>query len=521
MTQSATPSASAAPGPGRAYPIVEMRDLRRPERGGPFKIGPRTRHDVPRPREGHFVLVYKVGNRYVVDNMHLGPRDDKVINASQVSTVDLGAQTPVQVEVTVASQDHSMFTVVVTFACTVEDPVAVVRGGITDPGAILLTYLRKHHGFSQMGLGFPIAEVNEARRYIGAQLTAYATVDEPYIGGMTVTMASVEVRTPREEFAKAAQQRQMRDWHEIENERVDLDVDLRSHKQAKEHGIRKSEQDQAHQLRMSAQADGQDLDHDKRRYRRLSEDEEQLHEIETRKLARAAEDVERRHAIEARREELEAELTRMGMSENYRLTALRANAELLDDPMRALQLSYLSGHINAAELADRMQALRTSKHELDQRAVERKHELERAQKRDEAELRKEEIAFDRERTRAELEARRAEAAQKAEADRLEREHQRQRGNLEMLWHRQDDLLARRTHDEREQAIFKAKVEMGRSIVERGLLDTTSQNLEDILRLDNNGLPELGKEKPVPLPSQQGSPVENDGPHDDSPREKNE
>jgi hypothetical protein len=482
MRQNTTPAGAARAAQARPYPIVEMRELHRPERTGLLKLGPRARPDVPRPAEGHFVLVYKVGNRYVVDNMNLGPRDDKVINASQVSVVDLGRQTPVEVDVTIASKDHSFFTVVVTFACSVDDPVAVVQGGITDPGTILLTYLKNHHGYSQMGLGFSIAEINEARRYIDAQLTAYATVSEPEIEGMTVTMASVEVRTPEEELAKAAAQRQMRDWHVLENERVDLDGELRSHKQQTEHGIRRSDQGNAHELQVSAQANDQDLDYGQRRYRRLTADEEQVHAIRARQIARAAEEEERRYAVEARRQELEAELTRMGLTEDYRLNALRANAELLDDPTRALQLAYLSGHLTAAELAERMQAGNDHKHRLEQETTDRRHEIDRARWQDEAAERKEQLTFERAQQQAEVEARRAEATRQSEETRLEREVERARSNLQMLWERNDEVSAREAHEEREQRIYKAQVDLRRAAVDRGLLDSTSQNLDEFLSL---------------------------------------
>jgi hypothetical protein len=186
------------------YPIVDMRELHLPGRTGRWKLGPRARVDIPRPREGHFALVYKVNNRFVLDHGRLRPRDNDVINASQVSVVDLSRQKQVEVELLVPSQDRSFFIVLVTFACTVDDPVAVVQGGIIDPGPILLIYLKSHHGYGQMGLGFPIAEVDEARRYINAQLDAYATVSGPVIEGMRVTMTSVEVRTPPQDGAEDA-----------------------------------------------------------------------------------------------------------------------------------------------------------------------------------------------------------------------------------------------------------------------------------------------------------------------------
>jgi len=516
MTQSATPPESAA-STKLPYPIVEMQGLQRPGRTGPWKLGPRSRPEIPRPRQGHFVLVYKVNNRYFVDNMNLGPRDDKVINASQVSIVDLGKQTPIEVELTLDSQDHSHFTVVVTFGCSVVDPVAVVEGGITDPGAILLTYLKNHHGYSQMGLGFRIGQVNEARRYIDAQLTAYATVNEPAIEGMTVTMASVEVRTPEEERNRAAAQRNMRDRHALESERVDIDSDLQSQRQRTEHIMRRtgqnyehevlvSAQDNEQELRISGQGNDQQYDIQQRRHRRLVEDEEQLHAIRARQIAREAEEEERLYTIQARRVELEAELARSGMTEEYRLSGLREAAQLLGDPLRALQLAYLAGELDAGTLAERMRAGKERDHEIERAAADQRQAAERERRRDEATDRRETLAFEREQKRAELEAKRAEAQQRAEEARHERELDRERERAQMIWQRQDEVAQHQASQEREQRIYKAKVDMGRALVDRGLVDTESVNLEGFLHLDSAELPLLGMTEAVELKGEPAPPT---------------
>ena len=77
----------------------------------------------------HEVLVYRVGDKYVIDSRQLRDSDDVVVDASSVSVVSVRPDTEVEVSFTVNSKDASVFTVSVTFVCSVTEPDVVVRDG--------------------------------------------------------------------------------------------------------------------------------------------------------------------------------------------------------------------------------------------------------------------------------------------------------------------------------------------------------------------------------------------------------
>src|SRR2546430_5641339 len=207
------------------YPIVSTRALREPGRTGLLSWRAPRRHpdELPRPDAGHHVLVYRVNGHYVLDNVSRGADDDQVVKATQVTEVDMSRNAPVVVEFDINSKDHAVFFVVVTFECTVVDPILVVQDGLTRPDMLLLNYVRSHHNASQMGLDFTLDQIHEVRRYVDAQLTAYRTHVPPQIPGFEVRMASVEVRTPREEAEAAGIRRTMTREHDLAKDRLDLD----------------------------------------------------------------------------------------------------------------------------------------------------------------------------------------------------------------------------------------------------------------------------------------------------------
>jgi len=109
-----------------SYPIVtqlELDDLTRGWRGKR-----RDRSEIPKIK-AHEVLVYRVGDKYVIDSRQLRDSDDVVVDASSVSVVSVRPDTEVEVSFTVNSKDASVFTVSVTFVCSVTEPDVVVRDG--------------------------------------------------------------------------------------------------------------------------------------------------------------------------------------------------------------------------------------------------------------------------------------------------------------------------------------------------------------------------------------------------------
>jgi hypothetical protein len=182
-----------------AYPISDQRPLQEVAKRGPMGLR-RSRRDPDElpPVAASQVLVYRVGGEYVVDNGRRGLDDEQVVGASHVSVVDLTRNTPVRVELGIPSAEASEFTVQVTFLCTVTDATTVVREGQHDAGVFLLNYLRSHHRVFELGLDHKLSAINTVRRDVQAQVQAYTQLKPPTIPGMSVALASVEVRTPEE-----------------------------------------------------------------------------------------------------------------------------------------------------------------------------------------------------------------------------------------------------------------------------------------------------------------------------------
>ena len=88
------------------------------------------------------MLVYRVDGDYLLDSARLRRGDDDVVRATHVSVVDMRSGAPVVVELSIPSRDAAEFAVHATFACTVTDPVAVVRDGVC-AGIALRSYLHE------------------------------------------------------------------------------------------------------------------------------------------------------------------------------------------------------------------------------------------------------------------------------------------------------------------------------------------------------------------------------------------
>jgi hypothetical protein len=181
------------------YPIVSSNPLSPSSRSGPTNLWARQRSsfEMIRPKDGHHMLVYRVDGDYVLDDASLDHRHDQVVRATHVSVVDIRRNAPIIVELTIPAKQSQFFTAKVTFGCTVVDPVVVVRHGLNDPGQLLKSYLLSYHNIMQMGLDFGIEQINEVRRAVHDQLTAYHTVNPPLIDGLDIQVASIEVLTPQ------------------------------------------------------------------------------------------------------------------------------------------------------------------------------------------------------------------------------------------------------------------------------------------------------------------------------------
>src|SRR5450631_1771117 len=103
-----------------SYPIIDQRSLPKAQRGGPLGMGLRTRQssDIPLP-SAHETVVYKSGGSYVVDDGRSRPSDDHLVNATNISVVDMRENAPVTVHTSIPSAHAAEWAVQVTFLCTV------------------------------------------------------------------------------------------------------------------------------------------------------------------------------------------------------------------------------------------------------------------------------------------------------------------------------------------------------------------------------------------------------------------
>lgn len=149
-----------------AYPITDRHCLGRVSPKGVLRR--RVRTDLPVP-EAHHVLVYRIDGQFVRDSDQMRASDQRVLNATHVSVVDTRPNQPVVIEIEVASADASTFKVVVTFACSVIDPVEVVSSGV-DCRVALTGYLQAHSRIFDLGLDYRLEQFNELRSAVNAQI---------------------------------------------------------------------------------------------------------------------------------------------------------------------------------------------------------------------------------------------------------------------------------------------------------------------------------------------------------------
>jgi len=200
---------------GQSYPILQSVSLSKPQRRGLMALRRLSRPpaQMVRPREGHHVLVYRVDGEYVLDDASLDTRHDVVVRASHVTVVDTQRNAPIIVQLSIPARQSQSFAVKVTFGCTVKDPVTVVRQGLRDPQQLLTSYLLSYYNLMQMGLDFTIEQINEARRSVHDELTAYQTVSPPLIDGLEIVIASIEVLTPMRMAERHEEQLRQQDEH--------------------------------------------------------------------------------------------------------------------------------------------------------------------------------------------------------------------------------------------------------------------------------------------------------------------
>ena len=179
-----------------SYPIVAQHVLDDAIRRGKVPIR-KSREGTEIPKiKPHEVLVWRTGDRFIVDPRELQAHDHTVVHASSVSVVSVRPGTEVQVEFRIDTQDAAKFVVRVTFSCSVVDPVTVVRNGQVSAADALLEYLHAYQDLFQLGLKYSVTDVNKVRTAMAAHIKAYMAHYPPKIPGIEIGTATVHVETP-------------------------------------------------------------------------------------------------------------------------------------------------------------------------------------------------------------------------------------------------------------------------------------------------------------------------------------
>jgi hypothetical protein len=189
------------------YPVVDERPLDPAVRGWLGRS--RDLRDLPRHIPGT-IPVFEINDGYVAfhERRHFGKREELVVNAISVSTVDVRPRT-VTVQLPVPSRSAADdFTLLVDFRCEVRDPVRVTADGLTDVTVPLRHYLRRDVSLTQLGTQHSVEEINVVRDKLKARVDAYSRLRAPHVEGMSVELAGVRVLTPK---ALAVHERDMRD----------------------------------------------------------------------------------------------------------------------------------------------------------------------------------------------------------------------------------------------------------------------------------------------------------------------
>ncbi|MFC9507826.1 hypothetical protein [Streptomyces sp. NPDC057002] len=427
------------------YPLVEQREYGRPDRRGGIWRKRVTRGDDELPRvAAHQVRVFRVGEEYVEDHGQLRADDPVVTGASSVTVVDRRIEVPVVVETRIPSAEAGDFTVRTCFYCTVTDPSAVVRDGVTDVETLLLAHLREVPGLTEDGSDLPVVDTAAVRARIDARLTAYHEMRPSLVSGIRARHGAIEVLTPEEMSA-----------HVEEMERARRDRTRLRHQEemeqqaALDRALREAELELKHEEIRNLQA---------MRKERNRQEEETLRTGYERGAGAEQQDYELE--IERRRNRF----TRAEIEDDIKLIG--------SDPVAADYLAWRNGDISADELSKRLHAAeeRWDSRKDDRLRLDRDHEMtRRGLDRDDLRWRVEREDRRRELTRSE--ARDQTAAQRQEAARrwdLEHDDRRRQRDEK----RQDAKELQREQHELAKQQLNVRATLGKQAIDRGLFDST-------------------------------------------------
>jgi hypothetical protein len=418
------------------YPIISQQKLKESPRRGLLNMrGPRRPDDEVPTLNPHEVLVYRVNGKFIVDDGQRRPDHNQVVNASSVTVVNMRRGADVSVSFEIASRDAAVFTVQVTFTCSVVDAITVVRDGQVNAGESLLAYMKGYQPLFELGLAHPLADINVVRRKAGLHVKAYMTVCPPEIPGMSIDLANVQVMTPQELAGHEERRRNEEREQALATERLQRERDLKRQRQEVERSLKEQQQDADHSFRQRQQTSDQTFN--------LREQES---DYQRKLLAQ-----ENEHLLSRRDRE-------------HRIDEFEGFAQIVgDNPRQALRLAHIRGELSADDLARRLREL----DDEDKRWVREVADAETLAREKAAEIRR-------------SEAREAAAIKRAD-DRAELEWNRERDRDETAYNRATaEREAKEALDQRKQAI-EIELEILREFNKRGLLDNFYPDFKEMMR----------------------------------------
>ncbi|GAA1506912.1 hypothetical protein GCM10009677_44300 [Sphaerisporangium rubeum] len=225
------------------YPVVSQVALDPVAKSGFLSRPRRQISSLPRQLP-HQRLVFEYDGAFVLGDRRLHGDDPHILHAESVSVVDMTKDQPVTAHVAIRSAGAHYFHVAVMFACTVDDPVEVVRSGLTNAEEHLVTYIKGYHKLFELGRDHQLDEAHELWTKVHAQVKAYTTVVPSALPGMTVRFAGLDL-TPPEVIARGKEQYEtsiftIRGEHGVQTERRklerDYELDEQEHLQYKSRG---------------------------------------------------------------------------------------------------------------------------------------------------------------------------------------------------------------------------------------------------------------------------------------------
>ncbi|MEV4134491.1 hypothetical protein AB0J72_20260 [Dactylosporangium sp. NPDC049742] len=435
------------------YPILERRSLDPAEKARWFGRKNRKLDDLPRPA-AHQSLVYLVAGDLVVDDGQMSMAGEQIVNATNVSVVDMRRDALVVVRIDIPSADASYFEVLVTFRCTVDDPVAVVGGGVNASEA-LQGHLKAHNRIFELGLGYKLTEVNEVRRMVSAQVRAYLTHVPARVSGMQVRFANVEVSSPKELIDFEGNVRSKTFANKLDQQEAEYlqqkDAGSAAHHQAMESGRRDHEID----------LDGRSHRHDLRKA-----------------SASAAQDLEldgwsHAHGLRKASADVEHELDMVQQRGAVARSEFDRNVEMLNgDPKRALLAAYAAGQLDAQGLSVGLKAIDDSLRDQAVHVAQQERDEKLALQAAKLEERRIERGWQREDSDREAELKHREEVQ-ARVDRLRREKEKREDQLrkEQI-DRDDKLREEQAGREDQQRLNSMRFEILKQMAAQGHFNTT-------------------------------------------------